>query len=219
MTLELMPTWDHPEEDGFVILASTAMGPYRPRLRAVLSANRTTPLRAIFNGSYFYFRYYEQVLHTLWPRAGPALRGDEPCCTPSTPAVAAAAAAAAAAANAATEVRAVLGTASEAANTSVAVTGYGFDVFGTSTLATARCKFGTVITPVLSIELSGIALSRAPLAPPPPPEPPPTSADDGASSAGSSTAERTAATTGTSMHACTEKALSACLIPPPYPEP
>ena len=61
MTLELMPTWDHPEEDGFVILASTAMGPYRPRLRAVLSANRTTPLRAIFNGSYFYFRYYEQV--------------------------------------------------------------------------------------------------------------------------------------------------------------
>ena len=62
MTLELMPTWDHPEGDGFVILASTAIGPYRPRLRAVLSANRTTSLRAIFNGSYFYFRYYEQVL-------------------------------------------------------------------------------------------------------------------------------------------------------------
>jgi hypothetical protein len=27
MTLELMPTWDHPEGDGFVILASTAIGP------------------------------------------------------------------------------------------------------------------------------------------------------------------------------------------------
>jgi len=62
MTLELMPTWDHPEDDGFVLLASTAIGPYRPWLRAVLSANRTTSLRAIFNGSYFYFRYYEQVL-------------------------------------------------------------------------------------------------------------------------------------------------------------
>jgi hypothetical protein len=59
---EPTPTWDHPEGDGYVLLASTAIGPYRPRLRAVLSANRTTSLRAVFNGSYFYFRYYEQVL-------------------------------------------------------------------------------------------------------------------------------------------------------------
>jgi hypothetical protein len=157
-----------------------------------------------------------QVLHTIWPRAGPALRGDEPCCTPSTPAATAAAAAAAATAAAATaaaasaEARAVLGTASEAANASVAVTGFGFDVFGASTLATARCKFGTVITQVISIELSGIALPRAPPAPPPPPEPPHSSADDGASSAGSSTA----ANTGTS-NACMHRqgALSTCSSP------
>ena len=166
-----------------------------------------------------------QVLHTIWPRAGPALRGDEPCCTPSTPAATAAAAAAAAAATAAAataaaasaEARAVLGTASEAANASVAVTGFGFDVFGASTLATARCKFGTVITQVISIELSGIALPRAPPAPPRAPEPPPpSSADDGASSAGSSTA----ATAGTS-HACMHRqgALSMRSSPLPYPEP
>ena len=160
--------------------------------------------------NYLYFRYYEQVLHTFWPRAGPALRGDEPCCTRSTPAAAAAAAAAAA------EDRAVPGTASEAANASVAVTGFGFDVFGASTLATTRCKFGTVITQVISIELSGIALPGAPSAPPRAPEPPPSSADDGASSAGSSTA----ATTGTSharMHR--QGALSTCSSPLPYPEP
>ena len=159
--------------------------------------------------NYLYFRYYEQVLHTFWPRAGPALRGDEPCCTPSTPAAAAAAAAAAA------EDRAVPGTASEAANTSVAVTGFGFDVFGASTLATTRCKFGAVITQVISIELSGIALPGAPSAPPRAPEPPPSSADDGASSAGSSTA----ATAGTS-HACMHRqgALSMCSSLP-YLEP
>jgi hypothetical protein len=168
--------------------------------------------------NYLYFRYYEQVLHTIWPRAGPALRGDEPCCTPSTPAAAAAAisTAAAAAAAAGVEDRAVPGTASEAANASMAVTGFGFDVLGASTLATARCKFGTVIAPVISIELSGIALPRAPPAPPRAPETPLSSADDGASSVGSSTA----ATAGTS-HACMHRqgALSMCSSPLPYPEP
>jgi hypothetical protein len=73
-----------------------------------------------------------------------------------------------------------------------------------------------VITQVISIELSGIALPRAPPAPPTPPEPPHSSADDGASSAGSSTA----ATTGTS-NACMHRqgALSTCSSPHPTPNP
>ena len=146
-SLVALPTADHPELDAFILFAHHRGGTYRGTVRAVVSANVTTSIRAIHNGSHLYFKYYDTSIESILPRGGPV----SVAATLDTSALSSAA---------------TLEHDSNVSATAVAIYGYGFDSLP-SAISTARCMFGTVETPVLAVEQSGVKPPEQ--SPPPPP--------------------------------------------------
>jgi hypothetical protein len=153
-TIEDLPTIDKQTPETYVLTSFSSLGGEIAVPRAIREDNVTTELRVVHNGTHFYFTYYEQLIHSLFPMGGPAFL---PLSTDETAAAAGVMRAAAAPSALSAEPYAQL-LLSAAANATVSIFGLGFDSLLQSRSAAAgevgaaRCRFGYVEMPVVAIE-------------------------------------------------------------------